>query len=70
MNPREQRGLQLADTARISRHEKSGAWSVPSQSGGGRYSVEMDGESPSCDCPDHAARSTLTGEHLAAYVGT
>lgn len=55
MDAREQRGLQLADTARIS-HKKSGAWSVPSQSGGGRYSVEMDGELPSCNCPDYEFR--------------
>ncbi len=55
MEAREQRGLRLADTARISR-KKSGEWSVPSQNGGGRYSVEMDGESPSCTCPDHEFR--------------
>jgi hypothetical protein len=35
MEAREQRGLQLADTARISR-KKSGEWSVPSQNGGSR----------------------------------
>lgn len=55
MEAREQRGLQLADTARISR-KKSGGWSVPSQGSGGRYSVEMDGDSPSRACPDHEFR--------------
>lgn len=42
MDAREQRGLQFADTARISR-KKSGAWSVLSQNGGGCYSVSLDG---------------------------
>ena len=55
MEAREQRGLQLAKAAKISR-KKSGVWSVPSQSGGSRYNVELDGDSPSCTCPDHEFR--------------
>ena len=49
MEARAQRGLQLARTARINR-KKSGEWTVPSESGGGRYRVEMDGDAPSCTC--------------------
>jgi transposase len=55
MEAREQRGLELAKAAKISRKE-SGAWSVPSQSGGSRYSVELDGDTPRCTCPDHEFR--------------
>ena len=55
MEAREQRGLRLAETARISR-KKSGVWAVPSQSEGGRYSVNLDGDAPSCTCPDHEFR--------------
>ena len=55
MEAREQRGLQLAKSTNISR-KKSGVWSVPSPSGGSRYSVELDGNTPHCTCPDHEFR--------------
>jgi len=54
MNPRERRGLELAETAEISR--RGDVWSVPSQSGTGRYWVKLNGDKPICTCPDHELR--------------
>ncbi len=55
MNPREQRGLELAESAKIRRTDK--AWYVPSQNGkGNHYSVILDGEAPRCTCPDYELR--------------
>lgn len=48
---RQQRGLEIAATARI--EKKGGAWLVPSQSGKGRYTVIPHAETPHCSCPDH-----------------
>jgi hypothetical protein len=31
-------------------------WRVPSQAGKGSYTVNLDGEKPHCDCPDHELR--------------
>ena len=49
--PRQQKGLEIAATAKIVR--KGAAWLVPSQSGAGRYTVIPDPETPHCTCPDH-----------------
>ncbi|MGH6767748.1 MAG: transposase [Xanthobacteraceae bacterium] len=54
LDPRQQRGLQIAATAKITK--KGGAWLVPSQSGKGRYTVCPDPQSPHCNCPDHETR--------------
>ena len=54
MDPREQRGLELAKAANISRNGKG--WCVPSQTNGRRYNVSLDGESPRCTCPDYQYR--------------
>ena len=55
MNPREQRGLELAKAANIRHTDK--AWYVPSQNGKGHhYSVNLDSGSPSCTCPDYELR--------------
>jgi len=51
-DPRQQRGLQIAATAKITK--KGGAWLVPSQSGKGRYTVCLDPQTPHCTCKDHA----------------
>jgi hypothetical protein len=48
---RQQRGLEIAATAKIAK--KGGAWLVPSQSGKGRYTVCLDPAEPHCSCPDH-----------------
>lgn len=49
---RQQRGLQIAATAKIAK--KGSAWLVPSQSGKGRYTVCPDPQMPHCTCPDHS----------------
>jgi transposase len=54
MTDREQRGVSIAAMARIEKRDKG--WSVPSQSGNGRYTVTMDGAAPHCTCPDHEIR--------------
>jgi transposase len=51
MEARQQRGLEIAATAKIAK--KGGAWLVPSQSGKGRYTVCLDPTEPHCSCPDH-----------------
>ena len=67
MEAREQRGLELADAAKISRNGKG--WIVPSQGGKGRYTVNVDGESPRCTCPDHEFRGTKC-KHIYAVEYT
>jgi len=62
-DPRQQRGLEIAATAKIER--KGGSWLVPSQSGKGRYTVSPDGEAPHCNCPDHETRG-LKCKHIFA----
>jgi hypothetical protein len=54
MNEREQRGLVIAATAKITR--KGSVWLCPSQSGKGRYTVSPDPAQPHCSCPDHEER--------------
>jgi transposase len=54
MNAREQRGLEIAATARI--QKRGDKWFVPSQSLNGRYTVEREGGSFRCSCPDHELR--------------
>ena len=67
MNPREERGLALADQAKISRNHKG--WVVPSQNGGGRYNVTLDGDSPRCTCPDYEIRGAKC-KHIFAVEHT
>ncbi len=56
MEAREQRGLQLARAAKKLSGKRSESWVVPSQTGKGRYSVHLGGDSPRCTCPDHEFR--------------
>src|SRR5438552_782494 len=51
MNAREERGLVIAATQKLT--QKGKVWLVPSQSGRGKYTVHPDPESPFCSCPDH-----------------
>jgi hypothetical protein len=67
MNPREERGLALADAAKISRTRNG--WVVPSQNGRGRYTVSLDGDSPRCNCPDHEIRGAKC-KHIFAVEHT
>src|SRR5712691_7856693 len=50
MTPREERGLVIAATQKLT--QKGKVWLVPSQSGKGRYTVHPDSETPFCSCPD------------------
>ena len=54
MNGREQRGMELAATARITRN--GNAWEVPSQTLNGRYTVRREDGEFRCSCPDHELR--------------
>jgi transposase len=74
MNAREQRGLVIAATAKLT--QKGKVWLVPSQSGRGKYTVCPDEETPYCSCPDHeetglpckhvyAVRFAISREHGA-----
>jgi hypothetical protein len=59
-NGREQRGLEIAATVKITRH--GDRWFVPSQSRGAiasnnsRYEVKPDVSNPQCTCPDYEIR--------------
>jgi transposase/predicted nucleic acid-binding Zn finger protein len=52
MTPREERGLVIAATQKLT--QKGKVWLVPSQNGKGKYTVCPDHDSPYCSCPDHA----------------
>ena len=60
MDLREQRGMELAATRIIT--QKKGVWLVPSQSGSGKYQVNIMADKCSCTCPTikHAASSAST----------
>ncbi|MBI4017715.1 MAG: transposase [Candidatus Aenigmarchaeota archaeon] len=55
---RRQKGLQIAQTCRISK-KPTGEYLVPSQSGMGKYTVRYVGYKPQCDCPDFEKRNVL-----------
>jgi hypothetical protein len=63
LHEREQRGLRIAATCKLT--QKGSVWLVPSQSGHGRYTVSPDPEAPHCTCPDHEMRG-LKCKHLFA----
>jgi transposase len=56
METREERGIELAEVARITR--QNGVWIVPSQSGNGKYKVSLGTatEAARCTCPDYETR--------------
>lgn len=54
MNAREQRGIEIAATAKIVK--KGDEWTVPSQSLNGRYTVTLGDDGYHCSCPDHELR--------------
>lgn len=54
---REQRGRELADKLRIVREDgHRNRWSVPSEKGNGRYTVDLEGDAARCTCPDYELR--------------
>lgn len=65
MDEREQLGLLIAATARITR--KGDAWMIPSSIGdGGKYAVRLRKDGPTCSCPDHETRGGRCKHIIAA----
>jgi transposase len=64
MDLREQRGMELAATRIIRR--KKGVWFVPSQSGNGKYEVNIRSEASTCTCLDHETRGVKCKHIYAA----
>ncbi len=55
MDARAERGLEIAATVQLRR--RGSVWVVPSQTGKGMsYTVDLNGDAPSCSCPDHETR--------------
>ena len=51
---REQKALVIAATSKLIR--EGDTWTVPSQTGGKRYTVDADPQKPNCTCPDFELR--------------
>lgn len=51
MNPRKVRGLEIATKLKLV--SKGKTWLLPSQSGRGKYTVDLSAEPASCTCPDY-----------------
>jgi transposase len=64
MDLREQRGMELAATRII--RKKGGIWFVPSQSGNGKYEVNIRAEVATCTCLDHETRGVKCKHIYAA----
>src|SRR5712692_6191541 len=54
MNTRELKGKEIA--ARLKIHKQDNKWIVPSQTGKGKYTVDIEGKAPHCTCPDFELR--------------
>src|SRR6266498_4021154 len=57
MDPRQQRGLEIAATLNI--QKKDGGWIVPSQTLNGRYTVTREDDGLHCTCPDFELRHMI-----------
>lgn len=67
MNIRQQKGLRIAATSKITRKGKM--WTVPSQTGNKKYTVALDPNSGVCTCPDYQAhRKTCKHIYAVKYV--
>jgi transposase len=67
MNTRELKGKEIAARLKIVR--KDNKWIVPSQTGKGKYEVDIDGKEPHCSCPDFELRG-LKCKHIYAVEYT
>ena len=63
MDARKERGLAIAEAGKLKQMGRE--WFVPSQSGGSRYIVRMDADSPQCTCPDFELRE-MKCKHIFA----
>ena len=64
LEPRQQRGLILAQSKRI-KNITGGKWLVPSATSNGGYVVDV--EASTCTCPDHETRAVRC-KHLWAIL--
>lgn len=67
MNTREQKGKEIASLLKIV--QQGNTWVVPSQSGKGKYTVDMVEKVPHCTCPDYELRG-LKCKHIYAVEFT
>lgn len=67
MNTPEIKGKEIASRFKIQKQGKK--WIVPSQTGNGKYTVDLDGEMPHCTCPDYELRG-LKCKHIYAVEYT
>lgn len=66
MDTREERGRQLASSARIKRVGRR--WAVPSQTTAARYLVDIANENAACTCPDYELRKgTCKHQHAVLF---
>src|SRR5258708_7184104 len=63
MEPREQKALEIAAKSKLTR--KGDTWTVPSQAGTKKYTVDPNPQEPHCTCPDFEARQ-LRCKHVMA----
>jgi transposase len=66
INEREQRGVLIAATCKLTKKGK--VWLVPSQSGQGKYTVCPDIDQPHCSCPDHETTGAPCKHIFAARI--
>ena len=69
MDARQQRGLEIAATAKIVK-KSNGTWIVPSQSLNGRYTVTLKETGFQCSCPDHELRKIKCKHAFAVEFAT
>jgi transposase len=67
MEPREQKALEIAAKSKLIR--KGDIWTVPSQAGPKRYTVDPNPQEPHCTCPDFEARQVRC-KHIFAVEYT
>ncbi len=65
MNVRQQRGLELTSTLKIT--QKDEHWLVPSQASAATYRVSITAEQESCTCPDYETRQ-MPCKHIYAVM--
>lgn len=66
MERREQKGMEIAATAKIV--SKDDVWIVPSQSSGTKYTVNLKPKLPHCTCPDYAKRNVKCKHIFAVEI--
>jgi SWIM zinc finger len=66
MDARQQRGMELVNNPNI--RQKGNLWLVPSQSGKGEYSVNLEAEIPHCTCRDHEFRRAACKHIYAVQI--